>query len=85
MSEKLKTQQRDNDLERLAHEFEMKLLNQKSAQQAEQEAPDNRCLQTVPILTLEGNMVRNEKCYNEIPSFLYAAGSRCWSQSWSRL
>ncbi|XP_036965340.1 girdin-like isoform X2 [Acanthopagrus latus] len=41
VSEKLKTQQRDNDLERLAHEFEMKLLNQKSAQQAEQEAPDN--------------------------------------------
>uniref|UniRef100_A0A671UDK5 Girdin-like n=1 Tax=Sparus aurata TaxID=8175 RepID=A0A671UDK5_SPAAU len=31
VSEKLKTQQRDNDLERLAHEFEMKLLNQKSA------------------------------------------------------
>ncbi|XP_074485142.1 girdin-like isoform X2 [Sebastes fasciatus] len=42
VSEKLKTQQRDNELERLAHELEMKVLNQESAQQAEQEAPDNR-------------------------------------------
>ncbi|XP_074485145.1 girdin-like isoform X5 [Sebastes fasciatus] len=41
VSEKLKTQQRDNELERLAHELEMKVLNQESAQQAEQEAPDN--------------------------------------------
>ncbi|XP_037328735.2 girdin-like isoform X2 [Pungitius pungitius] len=41
VSEKLKTQQSDNDLETLAHEFEMRVLNQESAQQAEQEAPDN--------------------------------------------
>lgn len=39
MSEKLKTQQRDNELERLAHELELRLLNQESTQQAE---PDNR-------------------------------------------
>ncbi|XP_067440024.1 girdin isoform X3 [Thunnus thynnus] len=41
VSEKLKTQQRDNELERLAHEQEMKILNQESTQQAEQDAPDN--------------------------------------------
>ncbi|XP_019115752.2 girdin isoform X4 [Larimichthys crocea] len=41
VSEKLKTQQRDNELERLAHELEMKVLNQESTQQAEPEAPDN--------------------------------------------
>ncbi|XP_041641582.1 girdin-like [Cheilinus undulatus] len=41
VSEKLKTQQRDNDLERLAHELEMKVLNQESIQQAEREMPDN--------------------------------------------
>uniref|UniRef100_A0A8C4IGC6 Coiled-coil domain containing 88Aa n=1 Tax=Dicentrarchus labrax TaxID=13489 RepID=A0A8C4IGC6_DICLA len=41
VSEKLKTQQRGNELERLAHELEMKVLNQESTQQAEQEAPDN--------------------------------------------
>uniref|UniRef100_A0A672H1F9 Coiled-coil domain containing 88Aa n=1 Tax=Salarias fasciatus TaxID=181472 RepID=A0A672H1F9_SALFA len=32
VSEKLKTQQRDNELERLAHELEMKVLDQESAQ-----------------------------------------------------
>lgn len=62
MSEKLKTQQRDNELERLAHEMEMKALNQESTQLAEQEAPDNRCLHTAwssdPV-TFEGNVVRN--------------------------
>uniref|UniRef100_A0AAQ5ZLL6 HOOK N-terminal domain-containing protein n=1 Tax=Amphiprion ocellaris TaxID=80972 RepID=A0AAQ5ZLL6_AMPOC len=42
VSEKLKTQQRDNELEKLAHELEMKVLNQESPQQAEQETPDNR-------------------------------------------
>ncbi|XP_051802334.1 girdin isoform X2 [Acanthochromis polyacanthus] len=42
VSEKLKTQQRDNELERLAHELEMKFLNQEGPQQAEQETPDNR-------------------------------------------
>ncbi|XP_049428383.1 girdin-like isoform X5 [Epinephelus fuscoguttatus] len=42
VSEKLKTQQRDNELERLAHELEMKVLNQESAQHAEQDAaPDS--------------------------------------------
>lgn len=41
MSEKLKMQQRDNELERLVHELEMKVLNQESVQ-AEQEAQDSR-------------------------------------------
>ncbi|XP_032398863.1 girdin isoform X5 [Etheostoma spectabile] len=40
VSEKLKTQQRNNELERLAHDLEMKALSQESAEQAEQEAPD---------------------------------------------
>lgn len=65
MSEKLKTQQRDNELERLAHELEMKVLNQESTQQAEPEAPDNRCLHTVwssHSVTFEGNKTRNEEC-----------------------
>ncbi|XP_019939311.2 girdin-like isoform X1 [Paralichthys olivaceus] len=40
VSEKLKTQQRDNELERLSHEMEMKILNQEeSLHQAE--TPDN--------------------------------------------
>ncbi|XP_063332842.1 girdin-like isoform X7 [Pelmatolapia mariae] len=42
VSEKLRTQQRDNELERLSHELEMKVLNQESAHQAELERPDNR-------------------------------------------
>ncbi|XP_071360179.1 girdin-like isoform X2 [Trachinotus anak] len=42
VSEKLKTQQRDNELERLTHELDMKVLSQNSSQQAEQETPDNR-------------------------------------------
>ncbi|XP_039655616.1 girdin-like isoform X1 [Perca fluviatilis] len=40
VSEKLKTQQRNNELERLAHDLEMKALSQESAEQAEQEATD---------------------------------------------
>ena len=44
MSEKLKTQQRNNELERLAHELEMRVLNHGSVQQAEEETPDNRCI-----------------------------------------
>lgn len=59
MSEKLKTQQRDNELERLAHELEMKALNQEGTQLAEQEAPDNRCLHTAwssHLIIFEGNM-----------------------------
>lgn len=47
VSEKLKTQQRDNELERLAHELEMKILNQESTQQVDQDAPANRCIHTV--------------------------------------
>lgn len=43
VSEKLKTQQKDNEVERLAHELEMKVLNQESTQQAEPGTPDNRC------------------------------------------
>lgn len=83
MSEKLKTQQRDNELERLAHELEMKVLNQESTQQAEPEAPDNRCLHTVwssHSVTFEGNKTRNE--FSVVNSSrLCAAGSRCWNQS----
>ncbi|KAG7486968.1 hypothetical protein JOB18_043364 [Solea senegalensis] len=41
VSEKLKTQQRDNELERLTHELE-KILNQESTEQTEHESPDNR-------------------------------------------
>lgn len=41
VSEKLRTQQRDNELERLSHELEMKVLNQESAHQAELDRPDN--------------------------------------------
>lgn len=41
MNEKLKMQQRDNELERLVHELEMKVLNQESVQ-AEQGAQDSR-------------------------------------------
>ncbi|KAM7009857.1 girdin-like isoform 2-T2 [Tautogolabrus adspersus] len=41
VSEKLKTQQRDNDMERLAYELEMKMLNQETTQQVEEEAQDN--------------------------------------------
>jgi len=48
VSEKLKTQQRYNELETLAHELEMRVLNQESAEQAEQETPDNRCLELPP-------------------------------------
>lgn len=39
MSEKLRSQQRDNELEKLAHELEMKVLDQ---EKTNQEAPDNR-------------------------------------------
>ncbi|KAM6939550.1 girdin-like [Xenentodon cancila] len=49
VSEKLKTQQRDNELKRLAHELDMKFLNQESMQQAEREQPENR----VKMLELE--------------------------------
>ncbi|XP_033950996.1 girdin isoform X3 [Pseudochaenichthys georgianus] len=41
VSEKLNTQQRNNDLERLAHDLEMQVLNQESAQQAQREAPNS--------------------------------------------
>ncbi|XP_034544766.1 girdin-like isoform X2 [Notolabrus celidotus] len=42
VSEKLKTQQRDNEVERLAHELEMKVLNLEITQHAEPGTPDNR-------------------------------------------
>ncbi|XP_058496123.1 girdin-like isoform X2 [Solea solea] len=42
VSEKLKAQQRDNELERLSHELEVKVLNQESTEQTERESPDNR-------------------------------------------
>lgn len=43
MNEKLKMQQRDNELNRLVHELEMKVLNQESAR-TEQEAQNSRCV-----------------------------------------
>lgn len=50
VSEKLKTQQRDNELERLAHELEMKILNQEGPeQQLEQESPENRCKHSLTL------------------------------------
>uniref|UniRef100_A0A3Q3LL32 Coiled-coil domain containing 88Aa n=1 Tax=Mastacembelus armatus TaxID=205130 RepID=A0A3Q3LL32_9TELE len=42
VSEKLKTQQRDNELERLTHELEMRILNQGSNQQDDKATPGNR-------------------------------------------
>ncbi|XP_026159281.1 girdin-like [Mastacembelus armatus] len=41
VSEKLKTQQRDNELERLTHELEMRILNQGSNQQDDKATPGN--------------------------------------------
>lgn len=41
VSEKLKTQQRDNELERLAHDLEMRVLNRESPQ-SEEETSENR-------------------------------------------
>ncbi|KAF3687285.1 Girdin Akt phosphorylation enhancer [Channa argus] len=42
VSEKLKSQQKDNEFERLTHELEIKILNQECIQQAEQKASDSR-------------------------------------------
>ncbi|XP_029990333.1 girdin isoform X2 [Sphaeramia orbicularis] len=42
VNEKLKTQQKDSELERLTHEMETKALNPDSSQEALGEAPDNR-------------------------------------------
>uniref|UniRef100_A0A8C8JXI7 Calponin-homology (CH) domain-containing protein n=1 Tax=Oncorhynchus tshawytscha TaxID=74940 RepID=A0A8C8JXI7_ONCTS len=42
VSDKLKTQQRENELERLAHELEMRVLNQDTSPQSDEETPDNR-------------------------------------------
>ncbi|XP_052359233.1 girdin-like isoform X2 [Oncorhynchus keta] len=42
VSDKLKTQQRENELERLAHELEMRVLNQDTSTQSDEETPDNR-------------------------------------------
>lgn len=47
MNEKLKMQQRDNELNRLVHELEMKVLNQESVR-SEQEAQDSRCVRASP-------------------------------------
>ncbi|XP_055762778.1 girdin-like isoform X5 [Salvelinus fontinalis] len=41
VSDKLKTQQRENELERLAHELEMRVLNQDASPQSDEETPDN--------------------------------------------
>lgn len=43
MNEKLKMQQRDNELNGLVHELEMKVLNQESVR-TEQEAQESRCV-----------------------------------------
>lgn len=43
MNEKLKMQQRDNELNRLIHELEMKVLNQESVR-TEQEAQGSKCV-----------------------------------------
>lgn len=48
MSEKLKAQQRENELERLASELEMRVLNQESTKVSEEEAPVNRCHLEIP-------------------------------------
>ncbi|XP_019905025.2 girdin isoform X2 [Esox lucius] len=42
VSEKLKTQQRENELERLAHELEIRVLNQDASPQSHQETPVDR-------------------------------------------
>ncbi|XP_056136433.1 girdin [Lampris incognitus] len=42
VNEKLRAQQRDNELERLAYELEMRALNQDNTQQADQEADNSR-------------------------------------------
>ncbi|XP_054635893.1 girdin-like isoform X1 [Dunckerocampus dactyliophorus] len=42
VSEKLKTQQKDTELEKLAHEQELKLLNQETKQQVELNSADSR-------------------------------------------
>ncbi|KAJ3614268.1 hypothetical protein NHX12_017842 [Muraenolepis orangiensis] len=42
VNEKLKTQQRSNELESLAHELEMRALNQDSPSPVDQEVPENR-------------------------------------------
>ncbi|XP_029545273.1 girdin-like isoform X2 [Salmo trutta] len=41
VSDKLKTQQRENELERLAHELEMRVRNQDTSPQSDEETPDN--------------------------------------------
>lgn len=43
VNEKLKGQRRNNELERLAHELEIKVLKQGSVQQPEREAQGSRC------------------------------------------
>jgi len=42
VNEKLKTQRRSNQLESLAHELEMRALNQDIPSPVDQEAPENR-------------------------------------------
>uniref|UniRef100_A0A674EMM8 Girdin-like n=1 Tax=Salmo trutta TaxID=8032 RepID=A0A674EMM8_SALTR len=41
VGDKLKTQQRENELERLAHELEMRVLNKDTSPQSDEETPDN--------------------------------------------
>lgn len=50
VNEKLRSQQRNSELERLAHELEIKVLKQGSVQQPEQEAQGSRCKQALKLM-----------------------------------
>lgn len=58
MSEKLKTQQRANELETLAHELQV--LTQENVQQAEQGGSDSRYL--LALCMFKGNVERYQEC-----------------------
>lgn len=62
MNEKLKMQQRDNELERMVHELEMKVLSQESVQ-AEQEAQDSRYVQSSQCDLLFEKQTRIQKSF----------------------
>lgn len=80
MNEKLKMQQRDNELNRLVHELEMKVLNQESVR-TEQEAQDSRCVRASP----ERCCLKRDLRFRLGSVNLHTVGLRCWSRSWSCL
>lgn len=80
MNEKLKMQQRDNELNRLVHELEMKVLNQESVR-TEQEAQDSRCVRASP----ERRCLKRNLRFRFSSVNLHTVGLRCWSRSWSCL